>query len=268
MDFEDFVVRYMEKHRDDFVLMVVDENLDVTTEDKLQTISGSMCVENIRKRLPPYLERQMFALIRSANDSTSDVALYRSRAHGFLPKAPIKKGSVLEALAPQFLERFPPSEFKYAIDANKPLSTTDTHIEVASSPLDIDQKLNEIECLFQSDVQYGNFHQIKDSMHELKGDLLSFHQIRDSTITPMIGLINLILVAQSHETIAEKWIALRDQVKEMLSSLEKNFRLPSNTHAIAIDDSKIQRKLISKFFDFSGKYVTEISSSCLLMFSV
>ena len=29
------------------------------------------------------------------------------------------------------------------------------------------------------------------------------------------------------------------------------FRLPSNTKAISIDDSKIQRKLLGKFFDFA-----------------
>ena len=31
-----------------------------------------------------------------------------------------------------------------------------------------------------------------------------------------------------------------------------HFRIPKNTHAIAIDDSKIQRKLLGKFFDFAG----------------
>ena len=31
-----------------------------------------------------------------------------------------------------------------------------------------------------------------------------------------------------------------------------HFRIPSNAHAIAIDDSKIQRKLMGKYFDFCG----------------
>ena len=31
-----------------------------------------------------------------------------------------------------------------------------------------------------------------------------------------------------------------------------HFRIPKNTYAIAIDDSKIQRKLLGKFFDFAG----------------
>ena len=31
-----------------------------------------------------------------------------------------------------------------------------------------------------------------------------------------------------------------------------DFRIPSNTHAIAIDDSKIQRKLIRRYFELCG----------------
>ena len=141
MGFEDFVVQYMEDHKDDYVLLVVDENLDVNDGSKLATISGSVCVENIRKRLPSKLERRMLALILSANDSGSDVALYESRAHGFLRKASIKKGCALDELAPKWLNRFPPSEFDYFTESTE---TTD----VAASPLDIQQKIGEIERLF------------------------------------------------------------------------------------------------------------------------
>lgn len=253
MGFEDFVVQYMEKHRDDFVFLIVDENLDVTGEDsKLHTISGSACVESIRKRLPADLESRMFALIRSANDSSSDLALYESRAHGFLAKAPIKKGDMMEILAPKWLNRFPPSEFAYSTESTLSHITADSQWDVASSPLDIEQKLNEIEHLFESEGSDATIHHIKDSMHELKGDLLTLNS--NATVTPMIGLINLILAAQSHDTISDKWAVLRGQIKDVLSSLEKSFKLPSNVRALAIDDSKIQRKLLAKFFEFAGKY--------------
>jgi len=60
------------------LLYLVDENLDIVDEstNKHDTISGSQCVENIRRRLAPGIERRMFALIRSANDSSSDIAIY------------------------------------------------------------------------------------------------------------------------------------------------------------------------------------------------
>ena len=94
------------------VLMIVDENLDVVDgSGNSLSVSGSQCVENIRKKLPLELEKRMFALVRSANDSTTDVAIYNQRAHGFLPKAPIRREKVYETLAPLWMKRFPPSEF-------------------------------------------------------------------------------------------------------------------------------------------------------------
>jgi len=62
----------------------------------------------------------------------------------------------------------------------------------------------------------------------------------------------LILVARSPETIMDRWRSVRDHVYEIINSLERAFRVPNNTYAIAIDDSKIQRKLLGKFFDFIG----------------
>ena len=64
----------------------MDENLDIVDEsiNKHDTISGSQCVENIRRRLTPEIERRMFALIRSANDSSSDIAIY-SKSLCFIP---------------------------------------------------------------------------------------------------------------------------------------------------------------------------------------
>ena len=250
MGFEDFTVQYMENHGDSFVFLIVDENLDVMRDDGTPlTISGSECVENIRKRLPKHLERRMLALIRSANDSSSDVALYKARAHGFLPKAPVKKGGVLEALAPQWLQRFPPDEFGYSSEIRSQVKMTNCD-DVSCSPLDIDQKLNEIEQLFDTEWSEAKVHLIKDSMHELKGDLLTFNS--NVNVASMVGLINLIITAHSYATMLEKWIVLRDKVKETLSTLEKNFKLPLNTFGIAIDDSQIQRKLLARFFSNAG----------------
>eukprot|EP00957_Ditylum_brightwellii_P180991 13788429-Ditylum_brightwellii.AAC.1 len=72
------------------------------------TVSGSMCVEGIQRRLLPEQERRVCALIRSANDSSQDVAIYNSRAHRFLPKVLIQGDKVMETLAPFWERRFPP----------------------------------------------------------------------------------------------------------------------------------------------------------------
>ena len=58
------------------VLFIVDENLEVLDESFHRSISGSQCINMIRNRLPRNVERRMLTLVRSANDSTSDIALY------------------------------------------------------------------------------------------------------------------------------------------------------------------------------------------------
>ena len=116
--FEDFVVGFMGDHADNYVFAIVDENLDFVDDStsRNEHISGSVCVENIRRRLPTELERRMFCLVRSANDSTNDIAVFNARAHGFLPKAPVRREKVMETMAPLWMKRFPPAEFGDSVD--------------------------------------------------------------------------------------------------------------------------------------------------------
>lgn len=255
MGFEDFVVSFMESHINNFVFLIVDENLDYQAQGKQMTISGSQCVENIRRRLPGRLERRMFALIRSANDSSSDVAIYSSRAHGFLPKAPIKRDKVHETLAPLWLSRFPPSVFGETIGLRSINETAASNeIDVASSPDDIAQKLEHIESLFEDSVHTTNLPVILEQMHELKGDLLTLET--SMSVMNVIANVNLILVTRAPDMLFERWQACKVQISDIVSatklSLEEKFRIPANTYCIAIDDSNIQRKLLGKFFEFMG----------------
>lgn len=63
-------------------------------------------VETIRSRLIPEQEKRLVALVRSANDSLSDVALTDNELR-FLPKAPIKKGDLLDKIKPFWVARCP-----------------------------------------------------------------------------------------------------------------------------------------------------------------
>lgn len=192
----------------------------------------------------------MFALIRSANDSSSDIALYNSRAHGFLPKAPIKKEKMSEILAPLWRERFPPGEFGESTDllsGNENDAATSVH-DIACTPYDIAHKLSDIDALFQRNAHVTEAHLIQDQLHELKGDLLTLNST--TSVHDAVGQINLIQATQAPETLAERWRNLSKSINEIIESLLKNFRLPANTFGIAIDDSKIQRKLLAKFFEF------------------
>lgn len=96
-------------HPNDHFLLIVDENLDVEMDDvdlKHSCVSGSLLVQKLRYRLLPEQERQVMALIRSANDSSHDIAIYKSRSHGFIPKAPIKKDKISAILAPIWHDRY------------------------------------------------------------------------------------------------------------------------------------------------------------------
>ena len=108
-DFEDWAQNFIFNHPNDYFLFIVDENLIVSDEQTASSMrySGSKAVSNLRSRLLPDQEKRLLALIRSANDSVSDIAIYNSRAHGHIPKAPVKEATCLETVAPLWMARFP-----------------------------------------------------------------------------------------------------------------------------------------------------------------
>ena len=67
--FETTVAKLLRDNPRDWVLAIVDENLDVDRDGDPQTVSGSRCIERLRKLLAPEEEARLLALIRSANDS-------------------------------------------------------------------------------------------------------------------------------------------------------------------------------------------------------
>ena len=197
-----------------------DENLDVFNESTQQheCISGSTCVESIRKRLPHELERRMLAVVRSANDSTRDIDIYKERAHGFLAKAPIRREKVKEVLAPLWLKRFPPSQFGDCFVDDEDVSKTDSSLseELACSTEDIAQKLNEIDALFMDNIHVTDWRRIHDQLHMLKGDLLTMDS--GASMISSLGLINIMLLGHSmglrmdDDTVVTKWQNLQEHI--------------------------------------------------------
>jgi len=230
LGFEEFVVEFMADHKEDYVLIVVDENLDsvdATTNESI-SVSGSQCVDNIRKRLPTELEKRMLAMVRSANDSTTDILVYQQRAHGFLPKAPIKREKVNETIAPIWMKRFPASDFVdsaafYSSDGS--ISIHSSSDELGATPFDIAQKLVDIEGLFKKEVHISDMHLINDQLHELKGDLLCVTKSGASIISSL-GMINLLLLGHSMgqrtdpNAVLTKWHNLRDHTYDVINSME------------------------------------------------
>jgi hypothetical protein len=221
--FVDFVVDFMGEHMGDQILLIADENLDIVDEAaKHKTISGSQLVENIRLRLLPEQERCLLSLVRSANDSASDIAIYNARAHGFLPKAPIKKGNVLETLAPLWFARYPPvgaamdddsvgSSSRKRSDSFSSLESALTLEEqVASTPVEILSTVNEMDKLFANESVGGNWELIREKLHALKGDLLTMQV--GSKVIATVGTINSFRANHSREKLVESWNVLREQI--------------------------------------------------------
>ena len=69
--------------------------------------SGSSIMKDILDHMPRQFESRCLVLMRSANDSAVDIALYTERTHGYFPKAIMQKDRTREILAPLWLERFP-----------------------------------------------------------------------------------------------------------------------------------------------------------------
>jgi len=89
------------------ILIIADEHLDIVeANDHHRTISGSMCVQQLREDLSPEDEQRILTLVRSANDTKQDVATFLSRTHGFLPKTPIRREKVRKMIQPLWNKRF------------------------------------------------------------------------------------------------------------------------------------------------------------------
>lgn len=221
----------MNKHPEAFIFLIADENLDVPSKDGMnnESVSGSHCVENIRKRLSKEAERRVLALVRSANDSSSDVSLYNMRAHGFLPKVPIRKKKINEILSPIWYKRFPPLEFGFCLGTDITDEASSIVEDVACTSSDILAKLEAIDDLFGRDIHITDSHKIHEVLHELKGDLLTMTGFNASMVG-ILGQINQLIQKTSAtfpipEEIAMKWQDLRNRARLLIR--EENAPQPS-----------------------------------------
>ncbi len=217
--FNDWAVDFVNAHPDDYFLMVIDENLDIQEEDA--TVSGSLAISDMRSRLFPDQEKRVLALIRSANDSASDVAIYRARAHGFLPKAPIKKESVREVLIPMWLNRFPHFEDNIKLHKINEGPIEDIEGEVVIAMEDITPCIDDIDScasMHHGDLQ-DRWNIIWEKLHALKGDLLIMPS--HTTLAEAIRLISTLRGAEPPDKFHEKWQSIKSLVQSYhLASLQ------------------------------------------------
>jgi hypothetical protein len=213
--FNEVVIKLIQSNPDEYFLLIADENLDVT-EDLVhhQTVSGSALIHRLRNDLGPELERRLLAVVRSANDSSTDTALYLSRSHGFFPKAPIKKDKVFEILAPLWIRRFP----DYAVQHEKTptLSTSNPTETFVSSAVDLMNTLNAIDTLCkQEDISlHLRWQTINENLHVLKGDILCWQP--SYLVSYALQAIDALRSPTPPRDLSSKWFSIKTLVEAML----------------------------------------------------
>eukprot|EP00978_Attheya_sp_CCMP212_P038104 scaffold185564_cov50-Attheya_sp.AAC.1 len=218
--FGDFVVQLVAQHPADYIFIVADENLDVVEgSTRHVTISGSLCIEQIRKRLSPEQENRVLAVVRSANDSSNDVALYNSRSHGFLPKAPISRDRVLQCVAPLWQQRF-----KTIITSSEGLLDTGAHSNMSNFHeefvAELINTIQSIDALYENEAllpeQWVN---IWEKLHALKGDMLSFMDV--SNVTRIVNSISSLRGPEVPHDFSSKWATLKSDIKSVIGMTVK-----------------------------------------------
>jgi hypothetical protein len=212
----DTIKRLMDDHPEDKFLLIVDENLDIVDGGAChQTVSGSLSVQTLISELDEKTEQRLLALIRSVNDSDSDIEQYVARAHGFLLKEPIKKDGILDLVKPFWSKRFP------SIDGSNERSShmVENDLDVyGPSTEDIREAVRVIEALAaigSETVLQRRWSTIRAKLHALKGDLMTM--VSKDKLAQVLGEIDAILSwSRLPHDFPEKWAALKLEVETII----------------------------------------------------
>jgi hypothetical protein len=225
--FSDTVVDILKSNPKDYVLVIVDENLEVVDGAAVHsTVSGSKSIEKILQNLGSGDESRLLALVRSANDSSEEISLYLSRAHGYLLKEPIDKNGVLGKIRPWWSKRFKSSSSTDGQDSQErpsgdDLSTCDS--DVYDPFYDIVATLEVIDALCNvSSVKSlrNRWKTIKEKLQVLKGDLkstISTSSCSESLLF-VIEEIDVLRLGDFSPNLAEKWTLLRSQINAVVQA--------------------------------------------------
>jgi hypothetical protein len=212
LGFNDFLEETIRENPNDNFLVIVDENLDILEGGAHQkTVSGSSLVKLLRERLNPNDEKRMLALVRSANDSAEDVALYKSRAHGFLPKAPLQKDRILELIQPWWLERFPSDTL-----TRGPLIEEDDPEGFHVSSADLMKSVEVVDALLLGDEASlaARWPAIREKIHALKGDIKTMK--RNARVTTILEALEKLRGNALPDELVERWRLIRSLIVSIL----------------------------------------------------
>ena len=209
------VVEIMRENPEDYILLIVDENLDVVPPNgvDIETVSGSGLVQKLREDLDPQAEKRMLALVRSANDSAKDIELYLNRAHGYLLKEPMKKGTFLEAVKPWWIKRFPNETTHFSREHG---GKNDEEV-CGPLPDDIRFVLDQINSLSSNPdlgVLARRWSVIREKLQSLKGDLKTMSSSDD--VLEVVNDLTSLQASRLPTDYVSEWRALRRKIERLL----------------------------------------------------
>ena len=224
-NFSDTVFHILKTNPDDKVLLIADENLDVVDgAAKQSTVSGSLSVQKILKTLDPQDEQRVLALVRSANDSSSELSTYLSRAHGYLLKAPIDKDGVLGAIKPWWIQRFTASDDQCKGQFDEFNSSNSSYESDGYDPFhDIISLIEVIDALTKVGTLKSlrnRWRSIQEKLLALKGDLKSTVSSTegDEGLNAVIARIDGLRMGEFPKDLREKWMSLQGELYDVIDS--------------------------------------------------
>lgn len=213
------VVKFVEDHPNRRLLLLVDENLELDHASVHEIVSGSRCVKQVRNILKPKEEQRILAVVRSANDSPSDVGLYTSRAHAYMPKVPLRAAGVREHFAPLWEARFAGPDGD--ADSDTEVLPTVASIEdlrdlLLISPAELMSELEAIDSICMSGEGSVNWPKLWEQLHKLKGDLMVVSIPGSKSPGSTIGLIEALRGDKMPTDFTGKWLAIRSSAISLI----------------------------------------------------
>ena len=179
-------------------------------------VSGSECIKRIRNALDPDQEMRMLALVRSANDSSRDLALYSSKAHGVMSKVPLQRSRVRETVCSLWRKRFPREEGAVAMP---PSVSVENFPDFSVSTVELLTEVEKIDEFFVQNPRKAHSEQwplLWDKLHQLKGDLKSANE--ECRLTAVIDLIESLRDGDRPSAdFMSTWLRIRSDVVLFIS---------------------------------------------------
>lgn len=240
LNFPNTVRNLLSQYPDCKLLIIADENLDIEQSDHNYMLSGSACIEQLRRELPEDDEARILALVRSANDSSHDLAVYSQRTHGFLRKAPIRPASLREMVRPLWLKRFPEAE-EDSTKSNtapqslgKPARSSISKVASRSSPdsaaskrssmaplatgndlMQVVETLDDM-LLFQTEDDIS-WNQIREKLSLLKGDVMTLiNQGNSRVVAVREALEELRMENDPPPDLKRQWTLIRELIRSLV----------------------------------------------------